>query len=214
MIKKGNDSILRDIEYSKISNLEIKGKLLDIGGSQKSGYHQLFKGKPLIITANIDPVYGCDLVFDIQNKFPISNKEYDAVTSFNVLEHIYGFHNVFSETNRILKNDGQFIFATPFLFNIHGSPDDYFRYTKSCLVRLLEDNCFKVEKIVPLGYGIFVLIFQICGGIIPTHFLRNGTKNLAISIDKLLLKISSRYRKLSERIPLGYFVIAKKERDL
>jgi SAM-dependent methyltransferase len=197
-----------------ISRIDLPGKILDIGGSQKSGYHKLFKSNAKITTVNIDPSYGCDLVFDIQKKFPIADKEYDAVTCFNVLEHIYGFHNVFSETNRILKKDGKFVFAVPFIFNIHGSPDDYFRYTKSCLMKILQENKFTVDSFEIIGDGVFSLIFQILGGSIPTNTLRVFTKRTFVGLDRLLCRISSHYRKLRERIPIGYFVVARKVDNL
>lgn len=62
-------SIIRDLEYKKISDLELFGKILDLGGSKKSGYHNLIKGNHEITTVNINTDYGCDLVFDIEKNF-------------------------------------------------------------------------------------------------------------------------------------------------
>ncbi|MDD4332937.1 MAG: methyltransferase domain-containing protein [Patescibacteria group bacterium] len=211
IIKKKNIySILRELEYIKLSALDLAGDILDIGGSQKSGYHEIIKREDnKIITANINPEYGCDLVFDIQERFPMENEKYSAVIALNVLEHIFNFHNVFNETCRILKKDGQFIFAVPFLYQIHGSPDDYFRYTKSALEKLLKESGFEEIEITTLGYGVFSLFFQIMGGVLP-QILRDFFKKISIGLDRILLKFFSRYKKLNERIPLGYFVIAKK----
>ena len=202
-------SIIREQEYLRIEKLVLNGSILDIGGSTKSGYHKLIKGEHHITTANIDSEYGCDLVFDIQNPFPVKNNEFNHVVVLNVLEHIYRFHNVFSEAFRVLKNGGSFIFATPFFHQIHGSPDDYFRYTKSTLEKILKENNFNNIVIEELGFGLFSLFFQIIGGGLPP-FLRNITKRLCIGTDKSLLKVSRRYRNLNKKIPLGYFVIAKK----
>lgn len=39
--QKTDHSIIRDEEYKNLSNLKLDGDILDIGGSQKSGYHSL-----------------------------------------------------------------------------------------------------------------------------------------------------------------------------
>ncbi len=72
-------SIIRHLEYKKISDLKIDGDVLDLGGSTKSGYHQLLKGEHKITTVNINKEYGCDIVFDIQKKFPLEDDGFDSV---------------------------------------------------------------------------------------------------------------------------------------
>ncbi len=74
---KTDYTIWREEEYKELSKLSIYGKVLDLGGSKNSGYHQLIKGKHEIITVNINPDYGCDLIFNIEKKFPIPDKQYD-----------------------------------------------------------------------------------------------------------------------------------------
>ncbi len=175
-MKNKNYSIIRSEEYKRLSNLVLDGAILDIGGSKRSGYHELIKGNHIITTVNINPEYECDLVFDIQGKFPLEDEKYDSIISLNVFEHIYNFHNAFRESNRVLKIGGKFIISTPFMFNIHGSPDDYFRYTKSSLIRILKENDFVDIEIQELGFGIFSLVFQAIGGVIPGNFLRTIIK--------------------------------------
>lgn len=208
-MNKKSFSIIREIEYFKFENLNLKGNILDIGGSKKSGYHELMK-QAEITTVNIDPVYGCDLVFDIQNRFPLEDNTFDHCVALNVLEHIFKFENVFKEVSRVLKPGGTFVFATPFMHQIHGSPDDYFRYTKSALVNLLKENNFLEIEINEIGHGIFSLFFQIIGGAFP-KFLRYGLMRWSIFSDKFFNFIfRNRYEELKKRIPLGYFVVAKK----
>jgi SAM-dependent methyltransferase len=201
-------SIIRQREYEEISKLEINGKILDLGGSTKSGYHELIRGSHTFTTVNIDRSFGCDMVFDIQEKFPLPDNEYDAVISINVFEHVFGFQNAFPEARRILKRDGLFFIAVPFIHPVHGSPDDFFRFTESSLKKLLEDQNFEIIYIKPLGYGIFSLFFQLVGGIFPGCF-RSALKSTCISVDKILLKFSGKYRGLAKKIPLGYAALAR-----
>jgi SAM-dependent methyltransferase len=205
-----NYSIIRRQEYIELKNLNLAGKILDLGGSKKSGYHELLNSNSSITTVNIDSSYGCDLIFDIQEKFSLADNEFDYCLALNVLEHIFNFQNVFQEANRVLKPNGKFIFAVPFMHQIHGSPDDYFRYTKSSLIKLLEQNNFSEIEIKELGFGLFSLIFSLVGGSLPIC-LRPFFMNCAIIKDKICSVIfGARYQELKKRIPLGYFVVAKK----
>jgi SAM-dependent methyltransferase len=206
---KTNYSIIRGHEYALLSKLTLDGNILDIGGSKKSGYQELIMGQHTFTTVNIDESYECDLVFDIQNKFPLENNSFDAAISTNVLEHIFDFHNVFSETYRILKPGGLFVNTTPFMHHVHGSPDDYFRYTKSAISSLAQKYDFEVREIQPLGYGLFSLLWQSVGGWVPTSTLRQLGKKISITLDKLLLHFK-KYQELRDRIPLGYYFVLVK----
>ncbi len=202
-------SIIRDEEYKKLSGLSIDGTILDLGGNLNSEYHKLIKGKHKITTVNINSEHGCDMVFDIEKTFPIESEKFDAVLSMNVLEHIYSFDNTISETFRILKRDGVFIFAVPFMHHIHGSPDDYFRYTRSAIEKMLRKHNFNNIKIEEIGLGLFSLFYQSASGALPV-FLKYIFKNTSLLIDKFLYRFFKRYRNVTKRIPLGYFVVAKK----
>lgn len=204
-----NYSIIRTCEYEKLKKTKTHGNVLDIGGSTKSGYHSLLQGAEKITTVNIDPQYGCDLVFDIQKPFPLESNSFDTVVSMNVLEHIFDFQPVFSEVYRVLKPGGQFVSSTPFMFHVHGSPDDYFRYTESALRALAAKYGFFVERVEVLGYGVFSLLWQTVGGAIPTVILRYLGKNISIQLDKILLHFRP-FRQLRNRIPLGYFWVFRK----
>ena len=60
----------------------------------------------------------------------IPTKKYNNVMLFNVLEHLPEYKLAFSEIYRILKKDGKFIGSVPFIYQIHGAPKDYFRFSK------------------------------------------------------------------------------------
>ncbi|HVT75236.1 MAG TPA: methyltransferase domain-containing protein [Candidatus Paceibacterota bacterium] len=202
-------SIIRDGEYKNLAEVTLDGAVLDLGGNIGSEYHTLIKGTHNFTTVNIDPSHGCDLVFDIQEKFPLETGSFDAVLSMNVFEHIYGFHNAFSESSRVLKPGGTLVFAVPFMHHIHGCPDDYMRYTKSTLEKLLLENGFKRMDIREIGQGVCSLVYQSMSGALPV-FLKPFLKGIAVSVDRFFWNIAPRYRAMAERIPLGYFVVAHK----
>ncbi len=202
-------SILRDEEYKALANVTLSGKVLDIGGAKASKYHEIVNGAFSVTCINIDPKHA-DVLGDIEKSFPFDDGSYDHALCMNLLEHVYEFENVISETHRVLKQGGLMIIATPMIYHIHASPDDYHRYTASSYKRMAEKFGFTVETLRPLGHGFFSLGFQIIGGGIPFKSLRRFIGKIAVSADIILSKLSKGYVRLGEKIPLGYFVVFKK----
>jgi SAM-dependent methyltransferase len=205
-----SSSILRDLEHEQLSQLSLRGTVLDIGGSRKSRYQELIKGEPVFYVINIDDGAEPDELVDVEKEFPFTDNQFDHAICMNVIEHVFEFENVFKETMRSIKPGGCAVFAVPFMHHIHASPDDYLRYTESAYRRLAQKHGCNVEKIEGLGYGFFSLGYQCIGSSIPTNIGRTMTKRLSVSIDKILNRLSARYRKLTSCIPLGYFVVFMK----
>lgn len=205
-------SIMRAGQYKELSSVTLNGTVLDLGGSRKSGYHELVKGNPVWTVVNISEQYGYDIKFNVEERFPLEDGSYDNVVSLNLIEHIFNTHNIFSETARVLKPGGLFVSAVPYMHHIHGSPDDFVRYTDSAYRKFAEQYGFEVIYIKPTGTGLFSLAFQTLTvyNTLPWIPLYNFFKHISISLDNLLLNIP-RYRKLAESIPLGYFWIMKKK---
>ncbi len=203
-------SIIRGREYTLLSGMTLDGVILDVGGGRRSGYHELIKGNHSFYVINLDPGCDPDAFVDIEKPFPIESEKFDHAICLNVMEHIFEFDHVFREQLRCVKKGGTLIFATPMVYHIHGSPDDYLRYTASAYRRLAEKYNCKIILIEPIGTGICSLIFQTIEGGIPRGFLRRIGKSIAVNCDFVLNKISKKYRILTERVPLGYFVILEK----
>jgi SAM-dependent methyltransferase len=203
-------SIIRGAEYERLEKLSLDGEILDVGGSRRSGYHQLISGTNKFTVINIDSECEPDYFVNIEEQFPFEDGQFDNAICFNVLEHVYEFENVVSEQIRCIKPGGKIVIATPFMHHVHGSPDDYLRYTESAFKRMATKYDCSVEKIEQLGDGFFSLGFQCVGDAIPTTYLQFFFKVIAVSLDKFLNKISRRYRQLTSRLPLGYYVILEK----
>lgn len=203
-------SLIRKYEYKELSKVTLDGNILDLGGSRKSGYHNLLKGSHHIEVVNFDEKYGFDINFDLEKKFPLNDNSYDHLMAINVLEHIYDYNSFLAESFRILKANGKFILTSPFLFQIHGCPNDYNRFTKDALIKMFENHHFQVEKIIPLGKGIFSVIYQLAIGGIPTKALKIIIQTIFVWLDKMLAKVCPSYKKLISNYPLGYFIVLKK----
>ena len=203
-------SIFREQEYKLVSQLNLKGKILDVGGNSKSGYHELIKGEHEFTVINLDPVCEPNFFVDIEKKFPFDDNSFNHSICFCVLEHVYEFENAFSEQVRCVKSGGKIVVAAPFMHHIHGSPDDYLRYTSSAYKRMAEKFNCEIESITQIGNGFFSLCFQSIGFGIPTTYLQFGIMKICVALDYFFNKISKNYRRLTEWLPLGYFVVFKK----
>ncbi len=195
--------------YASIANLELSGKVLDVGGSRKSGYHELFSGTHTIEVVNLDDMSGLDLKFDLEKPFPLSDGTYDSVLAFNVLEHIFNYREFLKECFRVLRPGGVLIIGVPFLIQVHPSPHDYWRYTEENLQLTLKSSGFSNISLKAVGKGPLTASVQLISGILRIAVLRAICEYLARFGDYILGFLSSP-AKLRNMYPLGYFIIARK----
>ena len=208
MLSWSRKSISRDILENKLKGLTDLGNLLDIGGGKSYGYESMVKAKS-IYSINIDPKAGSTKIVDIEQKLPIKSESYDTVLCFNVLEHIYNYDNVISESNRVLRENGKILIFVPFMHHLHAHPHDLNRFSSEKLKRLLLENGFENIIVEPKVYGIFSLLFQttIHWWVMP---IRPIIKYIVVVLDIIFNKLPF-YRRVSENIPLAYFVIAQRK---
>lgn len=199
----------RKLSHEQLTDLELSGKVLDLGGSRKSGYHGLLKGTHSVEVVNMDESTGLDKNFDLETSFPLPNDSYDAVLAINVLEHIFNYKNFLFESFRVLKKEGALVLAVPFLMFLHPSPHDHWRYTKETLERLLQEAGFKDIQVTSVGKGPFLVLGQMFGGIHLPEFLRMVLYYKLLLLD-IIISLFVKSEVLKERYPLGYYVVAKK----
>ena len=144
-----------------------------------------------------------DLIIDLEEVNEINNKTFKNVLLFNVLEHVYNFKNCLKNCYQILDRDGFFYGSTPFFFRIHGSPNDYFRYTEQGLIKALEDTGFKNIKVKVLCGGIFICFYNSISLItMRIPLLNNILLILCQILDNIIMIFS---KNIKDVFPLGYF---------
>lgn len=203
-------SFFRREEYKALARLTIDGNVLDVGGSKKSGYHELIKGDHTIVTGNIDESYGIDVVFDAQKEWPFLDASFDGVLFVNLLEHLYRYDVAVEEAYRVLREGGTVAGVVPFMFNVHASPNDYFRYTRSALLRIFDERGFKEVHITELGTGAFSVIYHCLLGFVRWQWLATPLIAFFGSIDKLILRLKPDNKMSAKEMPLGYYFEARK----
>ena len=203
-------SFLRREQYKELAKLSIDGKILDVGGSKKSGYHELIGGLHEITTGNIDESYGTDVIFDAQEPWPFDGNSFDGVLLVNILEHLYHHEKALEEAFRVLKSGGTLAGVVPFMFNVHASPHDYFRYTKAALTNRLADAGFSDIEVRELGTGAFSVIYHCLIGFARFNWMADIGIGLARFLDALVLKLKPDNKLSAKQMPLGYYFEAKK----
>ncbi|KKQ27898.1 MAG: hypothetical protein US42_C0004G0037 [Candidatus Magasanikbacteria bacterium GW2011_GWC2_37_14] len=203
----------RELFYKKLKGLKLEGEVLDMGGAVDADYHNLFQKKDgtHIYVLGFDKNYGYDIQADLEKATTLNNNQYDTVLCFNLLEHIFNYENVLQESYRVLKINGQFLLAVPFLFNLHPCPADYWRFSGDCLRKNLEKTGYRNIEVIEIYTGLFETLFQIAYNFYGFNFLRFVFKKIAIFLDLLLGLIGGiKYKNLIKNYPLGYLVKAYK----
>jgi len=215
-------SILRCLEYERFTSLRLSGIILDFGGGAKANYKEKMmnwcnpKKKYIFESANINPEIGPTYLVGRNETIPVDSEHFDVVISLNTFEHIYNLHNAFSEIYRILKNGGSLFFTVPFIFRVHGHPNDYIRGTPSFWNKFLDTHGFKNIRIEALQWGPFSTALTISG--IPGPF-KSLRKKLAVFSDLFYFFWRHEQGKFIQKAqdasicsaPLGYFISANKE---
>jgi SAM-dependent methyltransferase len=135
--------VIDNTYISLLDQLPSEAVGLDLGSRSKVRKNAL--------TVDIIPAQGVDVVADGQ-ALPFPNDTFDYVWCNAVLEHVPYPMKVASEIGRILKPAGLAFIQVPFLENIHGWPEDYYRFTLQGL-RVLFNELEEIKSGVSAGPG-------------------------------------------------------------
>lgn len=158
-----NRSILRQMEYDLVSGMELSGRVLDFGGGRKAEYIKYLKGDAEILSVNIDTEFDPTHIVAPGAPLPFGDGEFDQIITFNTLEHVYDDLGALAELARVLRKGGSLTIIVPFMYPVHGHPDDYNRHTPSWWAETLGRLGFSSASILPLIFGRSTAA-QIIGG--------------------------------------------------
>ena len=163
-ISKGIDNLDRAIVRTMIksaidSNMNsFKGKMIDVGCGKMPYKNYILKNSSLKEYVGLD--IESAFVYDNQVRpdhvwdgasMPFENELFDSAIATEVLEHCPDPEVILKETYRILKPGGTLFFTVPFLWNLHETPYDQYRYTPFSLKRHFENSGFHVLEMKATG---------------------------------------------------------------
>jgi SAM-dependent methyltransferase len=141
-------------EYSPL----FKGIILDVGCGSKP-----YKN----FATNAEKYIGVDVIDDpevdqkmIENKYiPFDDNYFDAVISTQAIEHIQDLDTVLKEIKRVAKHESLIFISLPFMFQEHGAPHDYRRFTKFGLKSYLSQFNFDIIEVNTIGgIGSYLIV--------------------------------------------------------
>ena len=205
-------SLTRALQYEVLANYPLQGDVLDFGGGERALYREWLNCSSYQ-SININPAISPTWVVDVGDAIPCQENSFDTVLSLNTLEHIFDARTVIADMHRVLRPQGEIILSVPFLFPIHGHPDDYFRPTPSWYKEALGAAGFHNIEVTPLSWGPYTLA-SICSDLPgPGKGIR---KRWALILDLLYHNLRSREKTVNEteeeltRFASAFFVRAVK----
>ncbi len=154
------DPQLKDIYFIHLSDLLFaltphlrgtSGLWLDYG-SNTSPYADFFKSADLRL-ADVRDISGVDYVIPDVGPCPASDNTFDGILSTQVLEHAVNPRASLQDCWRMLKPGGRLIATTHGIWEDHGCPYDYRRWTADGLRLELTDAGFDVKMCQKLTTG-------------------------------------------------------------
>jgi SAM-dependent methyltransferase len=148
--------IRRYIHKHIINSLPIlKGKVLDVGCGQMPYKEMITSDSAQYIGLDIESTeiydnYKPDLTWDGVS-MKIEDGSIDNVLLTEVLEHCPDPSVTIREIHRVLKKNGHVVFSVPYVWYLHESPWDFYRYTPYSLKHLFEKNGFEIVQLSRSG---------------------------------------------------------------
>ena len=144
----------RDQINDFLREINVEGKtVLDVGAGRPRAWIFPPEGNPKVKgtpkdykTADINPEFGCDYNFDL-NDVPLSVLErFDYVFCLETLEHIWNPLGALTNLSNLVEE--KLFITTPFVYPIHDVVD-YLRYTLQWFEKVLPKYGFKDVEIIP-----------------------------------------------------------------
>jgi hypothetical protein len=205
-----NYSLLRISQIFQIKKINLKGTCLDIGSSYSiNNVTNYLNIKKKLFYLNNFSKNKSDIKINLEIYPNFIKNKYNNIFLMNVLEHIKNTKNCLKNSYYFLKSGGKLYGSTPFIFKIHPSPNDYYRFTKQCLEEMLIEVGFKNVKVFVLQGGVFscfyTLIFDTTKKI---PILNVFLVSLCLFFDRAIFILFT--KNLKEINPIGYFFTAEK----
>lgn len=192
------------------------GNVLDIGGKKdrKRGefrppLEHVRSWKYLNSDASTEPEYCCSA-----ESIPLESESVDGFLLCEVLEHLERPEMGLSEAFRILKSGGTGWITMPFLYQVHGDPHDYQRWTGNKLKDILRKTGFTDIHMEPMGSvaGVIYDLWHACLNRSPNqgHFLNRVLSRLLRLFGPLALVLDRKLMRYAGFINTGYAVVVKK----
>jgi glycosyltransferase involved in cell wall biosynthesis len=142
---------------------QLKGMVLDVGGGREAPLDAAWPKDVVRFRIDAFPHVKPQLVGDATT-LPVRSGSVDGVVMCELLEHVEHPALAIAEARRVLRAGGVLCGSVPFLFPVHGDPNDFWRYTESALRSLLGGAQFRDVAVIAHGNRFTAAWTLLCGG--------------------------------------------------
>ncbi len=191
------------------ANLSETGWGLNLGAGETK-LHDRILNLDVFLADHID-------VVNQGTRLPFRDNSLDLVISQEVLEHVDDPFCYISEAQRVLKPGGVFYCQLPFIIGYHPGPTDFWRFTRESYAKMFDAPQWEIVELdLSLGHGsgfyrILVEFMAVTASIVHRRLYlpAKGLSSVLFSPLQLLDRLT-KYSHEKDRIPGGYYCIAKK----
>ncbi|MFD1064137.1 class I SAM-dependent methyltransferase [Winogradskyella litorisediminis] len=138
--------------------IDFKGNMLDVGCGKmpyrdfilSNSEVEVYTGLDIETAIIYDDKIKPDFFWD-GKEMPFEDNKFDCAICTEVLEHCFEPELLLNEAFRVLKPGGTFFFTVPFLWSLHETPFDAYRYTPFALEHHFGNTGFNIKQINALG---------------------------------------------------------------
>lgn len=136
------------------------GRVVDVGCGNKP-YRAWFGDTSEYLGLDVAAGAQVDIVVSPDAQWPLPDQNYDVLLSTQVIEHVVSLEFTLNQMSRVLKAGGVMILSFPFLYNVHGAPHDYRRFTLYGAERLLPGyEIVHLECLGGIGSTLVILLLN------------------------------------------------------
>jgi len=115
-----------------------------------------------------------DTVYFEGDSWPVGSESVNVVLCTETLEHVLEPSSLLAEAHRTLLPGGKLLLTVPFAARWHFVPNDYWRFTPSSLLHLLEKAGFTDVGVYARGNAFTVACYKTIALVLPYLFPQHG----------------------------------------
>lgn len=139
--------------FAKSFESIVKGPILEVGSrdyGNTQNFRELYSGQQYL-GIDMQAGKGVDQVLDLADNFEsidnaLQGQRFKTVICMSVLEHCRDPFKMAKNIQSLMADDGVLLVSVPFSWEIHGYPDDYWRFTPSGVRILFQELDFKTYE--------------------------------------------------------------------